>query len=321
MIKKEDCGTSGVQAIVSTIQAWMSRYELTFTQLERYRDNLARVNDVFAGEINQIAANLNNIQKLEKAKRIYSEAKANIENVIDNFLTRINYLHYEIKKLLQEYYGRKVGWGYSLAYPSSHFLVIIRRMPLRLHRPIELPEESNDLGTLLRSKRSEGAAEGSNTDTSNIDPFSCVRNVESLDQLVHGLTSTANETVQIFAFREDSNILHIQIVHLRSVFFNWLNISKGWFQSYWYANAYNNVMNLFEHFEHNVLRNLHCSSIPNKKTVINTFIHHVLVPQMNADLGWYYDPETALNKIRDFIKDHTAILESEAPNNNLKLYA
>lgn len=131
MIKKEDCGTSGVQAIVSTIQAWMSRYELTFTQLERYRDNLARVNDVFAGEINQIAANLNNIQKLEKAKRIYSEAKANIENVIDNFLTRINYLHYEIKKLLQEYYGRKVGWGYSLAYPSSHFLVIIRRMPLR----------------------------------------------------------------------------------------------------------------------------------------------------------------------------------------------
>jgi predicted ATPase len=110
LIKKEDCGPVGVQAIAATIQAWMSRYELTFSQLERYRDNLARVNDVFAGEINQIATNLNNIQKLEKAKKIYIEAKTNIESVIDNFLTRINYLHYEIRKLLQEYYGRKVGW-------------------------------------------------------------------------------------------------------------------------------------------------------------------------------------------------------------------
>jgi hypothetical protein len=333
LIKKEDCGPSGVQAIVSTIQAWMSRYELTFTQLERYRDNLARVNDVFAGEINQIAANLNNIQKLEKAKRVYVEAKTNIENVIDNFLTRINYLHYEIRKLLQEYYGRKVGWGYWLAYPSSHFLVIIRRMPLRLNRPVELPEETKELNKMWlpdnfqRSKRSETVAEtieesnmAAEDAASKIDPFSCVQNVQSLDQLVHGLTATANESVQIFAFREDSNILNIQITHLRSVFFSWLNISKGWFKSYWYANAYNNIMNLYEHFEHNVLRNLHCSSIPNKKTVINTFIHHILNPLMNADLGWYYDPTGAIDKVRDFIKDHTSILESEAPNNDLKVY-
>jgi hypothetical protein len=324
LIKKEDCGPVGVQAIAATIQAWMSRYELTFTQLERYRDNLARVNDVFAGEINQIARNLNNVPKLEKAKSIYVQAKTNIENVIDNFLTRINYLHYEIRKLIQEYHGRRVGWGYWLNYPSSHFLVIIRRTPLRLNRPIELPDQTEDLPPLWlpdnfpRSKRS--APEPNTAIDPIADPYFCVKNVQSLDQLVSGLTATSNMTVQIFAFREDSNILHIQINHLRSVFFAWLNTSKGWFQSYWYANAYNNVMNLFDHFEHKVLRNLHCSSIPNKKTVINTFIHHILVPQMNKDLGWYWGPTTALNKITDFIKDHTAILEKELPNNDLKLY-
>jgi hypothetical protein len=137
---------------------------------------------------------------------------------------------------------------------------------------------------------------------------------------VHGLTTADNETVQIFAFREDSRILDIQIKHLRTIFFAWINTSKGWFQSYWYANAFNNVVNLFDHFEHNVLRNLHISSIPNKKTVINTFIYHVIVPHMNLDLGWYYNPTGAIEKIRDFIKDHISILESEAPDNNLKVY-
>jgi hypothetical protein len=326
LIKKEDCSSEGVQAVAATIQAWMSRYELTFSQLERYRDNLARVNDVFAGEISQVATNLNNVQRLEKAKSIYIEAKTNIENVINNFLTKINYLHYEIKKLMQEYYGRKVGWGYLLSYPSSHFLVIIRRMPLRLNRPIELPEQTENLSKMWlpdnfrRSKRSPTTSDIAENMNSSIDPYSCVKNVQSLDQLVHGLTIEANKSVQIFAFREDSNILDIQIKHLRNVFFAWLNISKGWFQSYWYANAYNNVMNQFEHFEHNVLRNLHCSSIPNKKTVINTFIYHIIIPQMNPDLGWYWNPVGALNKIRDFIKDHTSILESEVPNNDLKIH-
>jgi hypothetical protein len=322
LIKKEDCGPVGVQAIAATIQAWMSRYELTFSQLERYRDNLARVNDVFAGEINQIATNLNNIQKLEKAKKIYIEAKTNIESVIDNFLTRINYLHYEIRKLLQEYYGRKVGWGYLLNYPSSHFLVIIRRMPLRISRPIELPDETKDLTKMWlpdNFRRSKRSAEAESDDVTPVDPYFCVKNIQSLDQFVHGLTSTVNETVQIFAFREDSNILHIQINHLRTIFFAWLNTSKGWFQSYWYANAYNEIMNLFEHFEHNILRNLHVSSIPNKKTVINTFIYHILSIQMDTNLGWYYDPTAALYKVRDFIKDHTALLEKETPNNDLKV--
>ena len=351
LIKKEDCSPDGVKAVAATIQAWMSRYDLTFNQLERYRDNLARVNDVFAGEIGHIAANLNNFPKLEKAKKIYIEAKETIEKTIDNFLTRTNYLHYEIRKLLQEYYGRKVGWGYYLSYPSSHFLVIIRRTSLLLNRPIELNNE-NELLTKMwvtdnvrrmkraepnvdkvfnlenfnemklsndipRTKRSEQQTESENESP---NPYSCVKDISSLDQLVHGLTTADNETVQIFAFREDSRILDIQIKHLRSIFFAWINTSKGWFQSYWYANAFNNVVNLFDHFEHNVLRNLHISSIPNKKTVINTFIYHVIVPHMNLDLGWYYNPTGAIEKIRDFIKDHISILESEAPDNNLKVY-
>jgi len=353
LIKKHDCSPDGVKAVAATIQAWMARYDLTFTQLERYRDNLARVNDVFAGEIGHIAANLRNIPKLEKAKKIYIEAKETIEKTIDNFLSRVNYLHYEIRKLLQEYYGRNVGWGYHLSYPSSHFLVIIRRTPLFLNRPIELNDQNDQItkmwvtdnlrrsrrvqpdlnelpvmedlteinvsNTIPRAKRSENPTEFENDSSDSQNPYFCVKDISSLDQLVHGLTTAANKTVQIFAFREDARILDIQIKHLRSIFFAWLNTSKGWFQSYWYANAFNNVLNLFDHFEHDVLRNLHVSSIPNKKTVINTLIHHVIIPHMNSDLGWYYNPTSAIEKIRDFLKDHISILESEVPDNNLKV--
>jgi hypothetical protein len=41
---------------------------------------------------------------------------------------------------------------------------------------------------------------------------------------------------------------------------------------------------------------------------------------MNLDLGWYYNPTGAIEKIRDFITDHISIFESEAPDNNLKVY-
>jgi hypothetical protein len=314
LIKKEDCSAEGVQAMIATIQAWMSRYDLTFNQLERYRDNLARVNDVFAGEAGEMATHLRNPQKLEKAKKIYTEAKNNIEKVIDNFLTRINYLHYEIRKLLQEYHGRKIGWGYWLDHASSHFLVIIRRMPLRLSRPVELAEETENLNKMWlpdnfrRTKREDPN-----------EPYHCVKDVQSLDQLVHGLMTLSNKTVQIFAFKENSFILDIQVKHLRNVFFAWLNTSKGWFQSYWYASAFSEIMNLFENFEHNVLRNNKVSSIPKKKTVINTFLYHVLIPHMNSDLGWYYNPTGAINKIRDFINDNTVILQNQIPDANLKL--
>jgi hypothetical protein len=40
---------------------------------------------------------------------------------------------------------------------------------------------------------------------------------------------------------------------------------------------------------------------------------------MNSDLGWYYNPTSAIEKIRDFLKDHISILESEVPDNNLKV--
>jgi hypothetical protein len=40
---------------------------------------------------------------------------------------------------------------------------------------------------------------------------------------------------------------------------------------------------------------------------------------MNSDLGWYYNPTGAINKIRDFINDNTVILQNQIPDANLKL--
>jgi hypothetical protein len=316
-IKENDCSKTGVRDIIAAIQVRISRYLLSFTELERYRDNLARVNDVFGGQIGQVARDLQNLEKLERSRELYMNAKLNIEGIMNSFLSKISSLNYEIRKMVQELIGRKMGWGYKKENPTSHFLMILRQRSLSIFQPVEpasghipdilLPDNVNKPRHFKRSI----AFEPTN--------FSCIKNIASLDELAWAITTRANESVQIYALREDTNILDLQIVHLRNIFHSWLYTGKGWYNTYWYAEEFNKVMNLYEYFEHKILRNETCSTIPTKKMVINNFINNVIGPEMTTSLRWYYDPTGGIKRIRDFMVDNIGTLSQEQSTLNLKV--
>lgn len=314
-VKDMDCTGDGVRLIISALQVRLSRYFLSFTELERYRDNLARVNDVFGGEVAQVAKDLQSIDRLERSKQLYQDAKINIENIINSFLSKINALQTEIRKMIQEMVARRMGMAYKIQNPTSHFLLILRQKPLSLFKPVE--PESEKLPDFWIPEGSSGPRQFKRSTTQN--NFSCIKNIYSLDQLAWAITTRSNETVQIYAFKENTNILNMQITHLRNVFHTWVYTSKGWYNSYYYSDQYNRVLNIYENFEHKILRNETCSTIPTKKAVINNFIYHVLAPEMTTELKWYYEPMGSIKRVTDFINDNIETLKHEPNTLDLKV--
>lgn len=319
-VSESVCNIDGIKFLNAAIQVRVSRYLLCFTELERYRDNLARVNDVFGGQAAQVAKDLVSVDRLERSKKIYQDAKANIENIINSFLGRINALHTEIRKMLQEAIARRMGMGYKRANPYSHFLMILRHRPLNIFRPTDPEQEHLPEFWIPQGGGSAPSAPGSSSrqikrsvDNDRGNNYSCIKNINSLDQLAWAITTRTNESVQIYAFRENINILNLQITHLRNVFHSWLYTSKGWYNSYYYADQYNSVLSLFERFEHSILRNESCSTVPIKKAVINNFIYHVLTPEMTTSLKWYYEPMGSIKRVRDYMHDNIDTLQHQ-PN-------
>lgn len=333
-IREEVCNFNGVRNLRIRINMLIARYALAFTQLESFRDTLARVNDVFAGEVGEIARHLKerSVMKLEEAKTIYANAKESIERTINNFLTRVHNLHTEIRRLLQEFHGRRVGWGYKVNNPSSHFLIILRQRPLSLNQPTEsdisipniwLPENSwrptQTPPATTRRPRPTPRQPGREARHKEIDNYSCIQNIASLDELAHAIETKNNLTLQIYAFQEDSNILKIQLTHLTNVFGAWMNTCRGWFPTPFFIERLYEVQTLFHNFEYQILRNVSCSTIPSKKKVINNFIYDVLNPSMTFELKWYWHPQETINKVKNFIVDSTEKLKMEAPSSDLKI--
>jgi hypothetical protein len=298
-ISRIDCTESGVRESQEHLRVLIRRYYRSFIELNNLRESLATNNDVFGGDLAQIARDTSE-GKTQRVHLIYYNIKQKIEAGIAQFVTEISQLGSEMRRYQQIVIGRRMGWGYLLNNPNSNFVMVVRHLPLLYgglmgENLLRIPD-----GWKTLNKRSENAA----TESSQISIVNapiindCVKDVTTLKQFSNLMSSGGNKTFEIFALKEEQELLLIKLNNLKTIFKIWFKTSRGWFYRDYWRSKFQSVKNDFGVLFRTILKS---SSDMEIKIKIVKDVSDLIEKQLDLNLAWYYDPTENLKIVAEFL--------------------
>ena len=295
-ISQYDCNLEGVREAQQDLRVRVRRYYRCFIELTRLREELATNNDVFGGDLAEIARATSE-GKSQRTKLVYYHIKTKIEASIAEFVAEISELGNEMVRFQQLVIGRRMGWGYLLNNPRSDFILVIRHLPLfyggiLARNLLQSPNAQKSF-----NKRSE-------SETSKISIFNtpiisdCIQEVTSLKQFSKLMASNGNKSFEIFSLKEDQELFRIKLDNLKTIFKIWFKTSRGWYYRDYWTHKFQAVKNDFGVLFRSLLKS---SAEINIKLKVIKDVTQLIESQLDLSLAWYYTPENNLRIVAEFL--------------------